>query len=150
MPYHKGVLPREGFVGDFVLRILGRTVFNPSALLGLLLLARYTKRGRDLSVLHETSFRRVHKLLYFALALRVSGWLSQRKLNNGRKDKYDWSREIVLVTGGSAGIGGEMVKMLDEQGIKVVVMDVQPLSFRACKSFSPQHCKTSTATCLIY
>lgn len=107
MPYHKGILPREGFVGDFVLRILGRTVFSPSALLAVLLLARYTKRGRDLAVLHESSYRRVHKLLYLALALKISGWLSKRALNNGRQDKYDWSREIVLVTGGSAGIGDE-------------------------------------------
>ncbi len=50
-------------------------------------------------------------------------------LNNWTKDKYDWNKEIVLITGGAGGIGGGVVKLLAEKGIKVVVLDVIPMTF---------------------
>ncbi len=37
----------------------------------------------------------------------------------------------MLITGGSGGIGGNVVKLLAEMGIKVVVMDVIPITFDA-------------------
>ena len=49
--------------------------------------------------------------------------------NNWVDDKYDWQKEIVLITGGAGGIGGQVVKLLAEKGIKVVVLDVIPMSF---------------------
>jgi len=44
-------------------------------------------------------------------------------------DTYDWAKEIVVVTGGSDGIGAIVVKLLAERGIKVGVLDVQPLTY---------------------
>ncbi len=38
---------------------------------------------------------------------------------------------MVLITGGSGGIGGSVVKLLAEMEIKVVVMDVIPMTFDA-------------------
>ncbi|KAI4645984.1 hypothetical protein J4E93_005563 [Alternaria ventricosa] len=47
-----------------------------------------------------------------------------------RTDKsiWDWKNEVAVVTGGSAGIGGCVVKKLTSHGIKVAVLDVSPLS----------------------
>lgn len=47
-------------------------------------------------------------------------------LNNGVDDRYDWTREIVLLTGGSNGIGRQIALRLARRGITVVVLDIQP------------------------
>lgn len=52
-------------------------------------------------------------------------------MNNWRSDTYDWGREVVVVTGGSDGIGALVVQLLAERGIKVAVLDVQPLTYTA-------------------
>jgi NAD(P)-dependent dehydrogenase (short-subunit alcohol dehydrogenase family) len=44
------------------------------------------------------------------------------------KSIWDWKHEVAVVTGGSAGIGGCMVKKLTSHGIRVAVLDVSPLS----------------------
>jgi all-trans-retinol dehydrogenase (NAD+) len=130
---HKGILPREGLVADPIFKLIGRTVLNPSLLLPLILLARYTKKGQDLSILHPLAFSRLKNLFYLSVARALSRWYSDKVLNNWIGDKYDWTREIVVVTGGAGGIGGEVVKLFGERGIKVVVLDIQPMTFEARK-----------------
>ena len=61
----------------------------------------------------------------------ISGYFDAGLLNNWTKDDYDWDKEIVLITGGAGGIGGNVVKLLAEKGIKVVVMDFIPMTFDA-------------------
>ena len=41
---------------------------------------------------------------------------------------------MAVVTGGSDGIGKLVVQLLAEKGLKVAVLDVQPLKFEARKS----------------
>lgn len=66
-----------------------------------------------------------------ALSVRaVNRFLNDRALNHGTKASFDWSQEIVVVTGGSGGIGGETVKRLAAAGTTVVVLDILPLSFQ--------------------
>lgn len=135
MPMHKGLLPREGFKADTVARIVGNTAFNPIFTLPILLLMKFTKKGEDLSILHHRAFSRLKLLFYLGIVRWLSSWYSRGVLNNWQDDRYDWNnREIVLITGGSGGIGGHVVKLLSEAGIKVVVLDIQPLTFEACKS----------------
>lgn len=62
---------------------------------------------------------------YFANKILVS-----RALNHGTKAYFDWNKEIVLVTGGSGGIGGETVQQLASKGIRVVVLDVLALTYK--------------------
>lgn len=50
-------------------------------------------------------------------------------LNNWKNDVYEWDKEIVVVTGGSDGIGAIVVGMLAQKGVKVVILDVQTPKF---------------------
>lgn len=64
-----------------------------------------------------------------ALAWRINRRLTSQALNNAVDAKFDWSREIALVTGGAGGIGAEVVKKLARGGTRVIVLDVLPLTF---------------------
>lgn len=131
MPMHNGLLPREGFKLDAVLKILGNTALNPFFVLPFLLAAKLNKKAENFTILHPRLFSRTKTLFYLGLARWLSGWYSRGVLNNWKDDKYDWKKEIVLITGGSGGIGGHVVKYLSELGIKTVVLDIQPLTFVA-------------------
>ena len=123
-----------GLTSDPVGRLLKKTALNPAFTLAFLLAARFTKKGSDLSILHETAFKRVKYLFYWGLLRTISGYLDAGALDNWKKDVYNWKTEIVLVTGGAGGIGSHIVKLLAERGIKVVVLDVIPMSFETCKT----------------
>jgi NADPH:quinone reductase-like Zn-dependent oxidoreductase len=65
----------------------------------------------------------------WGLATTANAWLSNVVKNNWSSDTYEWSREVVVVTGGSDGIGKIVVQLLAEKGIKVAVLDVQELTY---------------------
>jgi hypothetical protein len=61
----------------------------------------------------------------FVALRRLNRWLSWRRANNGITRKvWDAPREIVVVTGGSSGIGAKIVELLEQRNIKVIILDV--------------------------
>ncbi|QUC17695.1 uncharacterized protein UV8b_01936 [Ustilaginoidea virens] len=127
---HHGFLSRKGFSLDVILRLLRRSALNPSLLFPLVLLARYSKKGQDWSILHPKAAKRLSVLFCLAVLRRLSAWHSDKTCNNWVDDKYVWSREVVLVTGGADGIGATMVRRFADKGITVVVLDIQPMTFK--------------------
>ena len=65
------------------------------------------------------------------LAYRFNRYLSYRALNNGVTDSFDWQKEIILITGGSNGIGAAAAQKLASRGTWVVVLDILPLTYEA-------------------
>lgn len=57
--------------------------------------------------------------------LRLNSRFSKQSLNNFESDgTWDWNKEIILITGGSSGIGAEMVRGFSKLGIRVIIWDV--------------------------
>ncbi|ORY88545.1 hypothetical protein BCR35DRAFT_288748 [Leucosporidium creatinivorum] len=64
-------------------------------------------------------------VLGLAVGIKVNDWLSSGARNNWARDSsWDWEKEVVVVTGGSNGIGRVLVDKLSRKGIKVAVLDV--------------------------
>ncbi|KAF2791264.1 NAD(P)-binding protein [Melanomma pulvis-pyrius CBS 109.77] len=58
----------------------------------------------------------------------LSRWAENRWLWKDDKSAWQWTNELAVVTGGSKGIGASVVERLVSYGIKVAVLDLEPLS----------------------
>ncbi|KAF7553685.1 hypothetical protein G7Z17_g3427 [Cylindrodendrum hubeiense] len=74
------------------------------------------------------------------MAYSVNQTLNKNALNHGEKAVFDWSKEVVLVTGGSGGIGGETVQRLAAGGTTVVVLDLIPLTYPEAENIHYYQC----------
>jgi all-trans-retinol dehydrogenase (NAD+) len=128
-------LPREGLTLEAAFAPFRLTLLQP-LLSGPLLLAAYrfpTSLAAKWPFLRtfEDLFRS-HRLktglcVLFCIGLlrKINKTLNKLVLNNFTNDKtWDWSKELVLITGGSAGIGALMVKIFAEKNITVVILDI--------------------------
>lgn len=120
--------------GDTIGRLLKITALNPILTVPLLLAARYTAQGNALASEHATALKHLKTLVGLSVLNSLSSWLDNGVINNWKSDTYDWSKEVVVVTGGSDGIGKIVVQLLAEKGIKVAVLDVQELTYEGMLS----------------
>ncbi|KAF9773330.1 hypothetical protein IL306_008885 [Fusarium sp. DS 682] len=64
-----------------------------------------------------------------ALLSPLNRWLSWRSANHGvTLNRWNPATELVVVTGGSSGIGAKIVQMLEAENIKVIILDINPPS----------------------
>lgn len=66
----------------------------------------------------------------------MNNFLSNTSVNNWSTSNYDWNKEIVVITGGSDGLGKIVGKLLAEKGAKIAILDIQPLTFEP-RTFTP-------------
>lgn len=87
---------------------------------------------------HAARQQRKYSVLLSAIGLGygcswINQYLSADALNHGTTADFDWDNEIVLVTGGAGGIGGEIVQQMARRPTKVVVLDVMDLTYTPSK-----------------
>lgn len=71
--------------------------------------------------------RTLSVLLGLSVVQGINDKLSQWVANNWKSDaKFIKSQEIVLITGGTSGIGEAMTSQFAKLGVKVVILDLNP------------------------
>ena len=120
-----------GFTADVVQDLIKKTLLNPVFTLPLFLLLRYTQKGQSITSDHTTALNRLKYLAYIGIAKWINGILNDKVLNNGTVLTWDWDKEIVLITGGSDGIGKEIVLGLADvkKNVKIIILDIQPPTY---------------------
>jgi all-trans-retinol dehydrogenase (NAD+) len=106
--------------------LISRTLLDPWKIIPLFALTKYTSKGQAFLKLHPQLHRALRHLAALALLTRLSTWLNRRILNNALTDHYDWNKEIVVLTGGSNGIGLQIAHLLGSRDIKVAILDITP------------------------
>lgn len=122
--------------------IISNTAFQP-LLTGPLLyvLTKGSPQARDtilqyasslpFDITSETSIKTIKWLFALGLFGKINGFLNRLALNNwtfgnsGGK-AWDWPNEIMAVTGGSGGLGSEVIQRCAKTGMRVAIMDVSP------------------------
>ncbi|KAI4100114.1 MAG: hypothetical protein LQ339_005636 [Xanthoria mediterranea] len=154
MPVRESWLPREGLTANVLLRLFNNTALNPSLILPIYLLSHYTRRGRSLTLGHGKALSRLKVLVYLSIIRWLNNLLSTAALDNWNGSKHEWDKEIVVITGGSDGIGKLLALLLQETGAKIAIMDVQPLTFEPppnvsffkCDVTSPEEVSTCASS----
>lgn len=119
------ILPREGLYIDPIVSLIRKTILNPTI---ALLFVGYLK------LIDTPRLAAYERPAFCAAALSVALWLNDF-LTRGSRDNWvtdrtwDWSKELVVVTGGSSGIGGSIVQRLASDGVQIVVIDVIPPTY---------------------
>jgi all-trans-retinol dehydrogenase (NAD+) len=133
------ILPREGLTLEAIFAPIRLTLLQP-LLTGSLLLAIYKPLPPSSAILSQWPIFQLLRgvqsprllaslgiLFSIGLLRKLNKTLSRLMLNNFVSDKtWNWSREIVIITGGSSGIGALMVKMFAERDITVIILDITP------------------------
>lgn len=128
---------REGFTLDVVAGAVRNWILTPTTTLPLALgltweplFARLAQRSsRDRAA---TIRSRVYWLAAASLALALNDHLNKQSANNWVVDsRWNWDDEIVVVTGGSSGIGASICQKLVARNARtrIVVLDYVPLSW---------------------
>ncbi|CAG8007753.1 unnamed protein product [Penicillium nalgiovense] len=117
---------REGFTADVLGKFISRSLLDPWKLLPIIALAQYTAQGRDIAKARPNLAKALKALTALAFVNRLGNWLDRRTLNNSTSDPYDWNREVVILTGGSNGIGRRIAELLGARDIKIAILDIAP------------------------
>ncbi|PWN23354.1 NAD(P)-binding protein [Microstroma glucosiphilum] len=154
---------REPFTIDVLVRWIRNAFLNTPFLLALPALVYYYDKKRSLAPsaypdpslsylrhLLFTEYKWVGRWLIFGLIKKTNDVLNRYVANLGayRADKADWSKEVVVITGGSAGIGKAVVEILSHvKKAKVAVLDMAPPTYAPAPAGVPpiQYYKTDVS-----
>lgn len=124
------VYSREGLTIDVVARTLRKTVFNPWMAIPLSALLRWWGVQAHLHHIQLAAY----VCAAVGTAITMNDWLNKWSANNWEVNSYpgwDWDKEIVIITGGSSGIGASIAQTLLNRNPKttVVIVDYVPLTW---------------------
>ena len=121
---------REGITIDLVARALRKTALNPRVMVPISAILHW---GITATKVHP-----IQSLAYacasLGTALAMNDWLNTWSANNwdgGGRSAWDWVKEIVVVTGGSSGIGAGIAQELLARNPRttIVIVDYAPMAW---------------------
>jgi hypothetical protein len=132
------ILPREGLYIDPISVWVRKTLLNPWLMAVLSILLRYQPILSPRTVLGLTNYNGqfnfwVAGFAILGMLLNINDYLTDGLHNNWKIDEsWNWDQEIVLITGGSSGIGASVAQQLSarNRNTRIVIIDFLPLSFK--------------------
>ncbi|KAK7060386.1 hypothetical protein VNI00_001151 [Paramarasmius palmivorus] len=111
---------------DLIIKVLKHTAFSPFFIFFVPIF--YVFQGAKLTdriVVLSTAY-------YVALSIFwLAKWLSRLWRNQGSlffaPKRFDWGEQIVVITGGSSGVGELLANTLAVRNVTVVVLDIKPI-----------------------
>ena len=104
---------------DFYVKLTASSLLNPFFWL-CFVLTRWAYIPNDQSKLAE-------RMLLATIIIWVLHYISERVAWGGSR-KVDWAQEVIVITGGSSGLGRVIADTYSMRGISVAVLDVKPMS----------------------
>jgi all-trans-retinol dehydrogenase (NAD+) len=149
---------REPITWDLCYAFLNKTAFSPLAFLAIPALTylidkrkspvpsaypavSYTHLRGLLSTSSTNPYKWVARLFWFGLFKNLNRALNRYVRNHGewRADKPNWKKEVVVITGGAAGIGKATVEILShEKRAKIAVLDMAPPTYAPAPRGAPE------------
>lgn len=108
-------LPREGFTADFVGRIFRSSILNPIISVPLALSIHWGSSNDSSPPGWRPILEQARVFTYFVVTcgalLHATEYLNKQYHNNWTSSSHwDWHNEIVVITGGSSGIGASLAQ----------------------------------------
>lgn len=127
------VMSREGFTIDVLAAFARKTVLNPWLAVPLAVLLEWRPATLVSTDLHPILRSFAVGSALVGVSLCLNDWLNKWSANNWTSNLLDWNwdNEIVLITGGSGGIGASIAQRLLAQNIKTtaIIVDYVPLTW---------------------
>lgn len=133
----RNIVPREGLYIDPIAKLTRKVFLNPFVSVPLAIVLHWKQGAAKFPILqtllkHRYFSTTVQILALLGVVLNINDYLDKNINNNWvRDDSWDWDHEIVLITGGSSGIGSSVAQELVARNKKttVVILDYSALDF---------------------
>lgn len=123
-------LPREGFIVDYVAQLLRCSFLHPNFILPAAALTLCAKVDIfAFPAIPDLLTWLIYTLAAVSVALNITEYLNDGTANNWTPaTEVNWKSEIIVVTGGSSGIGASLIHRLhrDRPQATIVVVDYTP------------------------
>ncbi|GLA00608.1 hypothetical protein AnigIFM60653_009358 [Aspergillus niger] len=134
------VLPPEGLTLETIFVPFYHTVLQPiftgPILYGLLRYpAQVNEWSGKLQLGGPSTLKAIGIAFSLGLLVRLNDWLSRKALNSFTNDgSWNWNDEIIVITGGSSGIGAMVARKLSKTDSTVIILDINrpSASMRMC------------------
>ncbi|KAL0932218.1 short chain dehydrogenase [Colletotrichum truncatum] len=127
---------REGFTIDVIAQWVRKSILNPFLIIPIAGYLAASSRSHGKTIISGLGAGKLQQMVYLAalasVVLSTTDYLNKWSANNWVTDKtWDWDNEIIVVTGGSSGIGASIIQHILSRNPKatIVIVDLAPLSW---------------------